>query len=63
MFFQLKRLLSHLDICKLFELLCVDESTEICSVLPYQFGFRNKIGCFDALSVVANSLIVAELTQ
>ncbi|KAK2702454.1 hypothetical protein QYM36_018936 [Artemia franciscana] len=36
---------------------------EKCSILLYQFGFWNKIGFVDALSVVDNVIIEAELIQ
>ena len=46
-------------LCKLFELLFVDEFEKLCCSPPRQFGFQRGIGCAEALHVVAYALLDA----
>ncbi|XP_065565889.1 uncharacterized protein LOC136030774 [Artemia franciscana] len=48
------------SLCKLFELLFRDDLEKTSYASPYQFGFKRKTGCGDALTVVANTLIDTE---
>lgn len=48
------------SLCKLFELLFIQELEKVCYTPPHQFGFKRGTGCADALTVVANVLIDAE---
>ena len=47
-------------LCKIFELLVIDEIQEKCWTPPSQFGFQRGLGCGHAISALASVLIDAD---
>ena len=50
------------SLCKLFELLFINELETKCYTLPRQFGFKRRTGCADALTAVVSVLLDADFS-